>query len=379
MTGKTAGVREWLSEVDREGTQLQLTRRGRVLVGVVALLVALGWLYSPRQLNAVTAPAIAALLVGVASVWRADPETVDVNAPRSGVPGETRRLTIDLSGSGLVTVGVDVPEGVSPAVEGVSPGGRLERTVTLPARVSVPMELTERGVYELDPVALRIHGPLGLVERRPDSVAGVELVAYPRRFDLTQPAAASGQLHARHDIARQEFDRVREYRPGDPLRRVDWKTSAKRGALHVVEFADRAGQQSVTVAGVAASGNADLMARTVATLAESALDAGLDVGVVVPAGRREPDSGPDHREQLLRLLARTGPSTTAEGYTAVPSDVSEHEGDILVDAGDPRIKRGPRETRVRTAYGTFSLSELRADHKGTDRARGETDTGEVSA
>jgi len=371
MTGMRTRVRAWLSG-DGE-SELRLTRRGRALVGIVVVLVVLGWRYSPRQLNAVTAPAIAALLAGVVSVWRAECKTVAVNEPRPGVPGESRTVTVDLEGSGLVTVGLDIPEGL--AVDGdESPDGtRVETTVTLPARIEWNVELTERGVYELGPLEMRVHGPLGLVERRIDRTDGTELAAYPERFDLTQPAAASGQLHARHDVARQEFDRVREYQPGDPLRRVDWKTSAKRGDLHVVEFADRAGQQSVRIAGVAASGNADRMAETVATLAESALDAGLDVGVVVPAGRCEPDSGPDHRERLLRLLARTGPSTEADGYTAIPSDISEHEGDILVDAGDPRIKRGPRETRVRTAYGSFPLGELRAGgaESGDDTAGSE--------
>jgi uncharacterized protein (DUF58 family) len=381
MTGTTEPARAWLAGT--ESPHLQLTRRGRVLVGFVAVVVALGWWYSPRQLNAVATPAIAALLAGVVSVWRADCETVEVSDPPPGVPGETRTVAVDIDGSGLVTVGFDVPEGLEPVDEGGQTGRRLERTVTLPARIEWSLTVTERGIYELDPISMRVHGPLGLVERRLDSEAGPELVAYPRRFELTQPAAASGQLHARHDVARQEFDRVREYQPGDPLRRVDWKTSAKRDDLHVVAFADRAGQQSVTIAGVAASGNADMMARTVATLAESTLEQGLDVGVVVPAGRCEPDSGPAHREKLLRLLARTGPSTGADGYTVVPSDVTEHEGDILVDAGDPRIKRGPRETRIRTAYSSYPLGELRAEHDDPDgtasRAQNGVETEEAGA
>ncbi|ERH09443.1 MAG: conserved repeat domain protein [halophilic archaeon J07HX64] len=234
--------------------------------------------------------------------------------------------------------------------------------MTLPETVEWTVSPADRGVYELGPLEMRVHGPLGLVERPVRETASAELVVYPRRYDLTEPAAASGELHTRQQTVTQEFDRVREYNPGDPLRKVDWKSSAKHSDLHVVEFSEHAGQEAVVIVGVAANTAVDRMARTVATLAEAALDAGLDVGVTVPAGHCEPDSGPAHRERLLRLLARTGPSTRASDYTTATTGVTDGV-DIVVDASDEPIRDGPWEPTVRTAHDSYSLGELRAGER----------------
>jgi uncharacterized protein (DUF58 family) len=350
----------------RNGPNPRLTRRGWGLVVVVAGLVVLGWQYSPRQINAVAAPALVALLVGLFSVRRARCPTVEVRSPPPGVPGEERTLSLSLEGRGLATVDVDLPEGMSLTDETTD----APVTVRLPATVEWTVSLDQRGIYSVGPLAVTFHGPLGLVEQSAGETSAVEVVAYPRRFDLTEPAAARGELHSRPDVVTQEFDRIREYRPGDPLRRVDWKSSAKHRDLHVVEFADRAGREAVVVGGVAIRGTDDGMARAVATLAEAALDAGLDVGIVVPAGRCEPDSGADHRERLLRLLARTGPNARTEEFSLSGGDISQQEADIVVDAGDPLIRERGADPRVRTAYGSYALGEL--------RSTGDSATGEVS-
>lgn len=331
------------------------------MVVVVTGLVALGWRYSPRQINAVAAPALVALVVGVVSVRRARCPDVEVRSPPPGVPGDERTLSVSLSGRGLATVAIDLPDGVSLADEAAD----REMAVRLPATVEWTVSLEQRGIHSVGPLDATFHGPLGLVEQSVGDAAEVEVVAYPRRFDLTEPAAARGELHSRPDVVTQEFDRIREYRPGDPLRRVDWKSSAKHRDLHVVEFADRAGKEAVVVGGVAIRETDDQMARAVATLAEAALDAGLDVGIVVPAGRCEPDSGADHRERLLRLLARTGPNARTEEFSLSQGDISQQEADIVVDAGDPLIRERGADPRVRTAYGSYSLAELRSTGDST--------------
>jgi len=340
--------------------RFRLTRRGWVLAGLMVLLVLLGWQYGSRQINTVAVPVLAALVVGVVRVRRASCESVTLSTPPPCVPGEDRTLVVELEGRGLATVTLDVPEGVSLA-DGATDA---ETTSTLPTTVEWTIRPLSRGIYELGPLDVRIHGPLGLVERQVTRRPETELVVHPRRIDLTHPTAAKGELHTRPDVVTQEFDHIREYAPGDPLRRIDWKSSAKHDDIHVVEFSERAGEQALVIAGVAARGADDRMTSVVATLAEAALDAGIDVGVVVPDGRCPPDNGPAHRKQLLRLLARTGPSTEAEGYTV--TDSIDEETDIVVDAGDPLIARGSREPTVRTAYDTYSVAELSGGSGGGD-------------
>jgi len=296
-----------------------------------------------------------ALVVGAVSVWRGECRVAGVDEPPPAVPGEGRALVVEVEGRGLATLDLALDEGI--AVD-----GDTAQTVSPPETVTWELSPTDRGIYRLDCLAVRVHGPFGLVGSCSEHELGVELAVYPRRYDLDGPAAASGSLHPRDRGVDQEFDRVREYTPGDPLRRVDWNASARHGDLHVVEFDRQAGTETLVVGGIAARGTADKMARAVRTLAESALDAGLDVGVVVPAGRLDPDSGPAHRDRIRRLLARTGPSTRAGSYTVERAD---HEADVLVDAGDPLVRRRSRDPTVRTPEGSYSLWELRSGSEVT--------------
>lgn len=327
-----------------------LTSRGRGAVALVLLSSVLGWRYGPRELNAVASPVAAVVLLGVVGVWRADLRGVELASPDPGTPGDTRKLVAEVDGSGLATLVLRLPDGVR------GPGGdaRLETTVSLPGTVEWPVDLSERGLYEVGPVRVRLRDPLGLVARTVRAPVTTEVVVHPAREPLDRSAGGLGSLRGLSDPARQEFAFVREYQPGDPVQQVDWKSSAKHDELHVVEFTASDGPGSVTVAGEAADGMADTMARLVATLVDTALEDDLQVGVAVPAGRVPPGSGPTHRRQVLRLLARTGP-----GETAQPGDTP----DVVVRAGDPHLREGAgsRETTLRTSAGSHSLAS------GTDR------------
>jgi uncharacterized protein (DUF58 family) len=72
---------------------------------------------------------------------------------------------------------------------------------------------------------------------------GGELLVYPARGVLSRaPASAGKPVAARAGVQSitghltEEFRSLREYHPGDSLRRVHWRASAHRGALHVREL-----------------------------------------------------------------------------------------------------------------------------------------------
>jgi uncharacterized protein (DUF58 family) len=138
---------------------------------------------------------------------------------------------------------------------------------------------------------------------------------------------------------RQEFDRLREYEPGDPLKNVHWKSSAKRDDLLVMEFAAAEQQETIDIAAEATKGHADEMAAAATTLALHALEAGLTVGLTVPDGTIRPGEGDEHRKALLRLLARTGaghlPAETRTGADIV----------VTVDSVGRTVRLADREQR----------------------------------
>lgn len=287
---------------------MRLTRRGRAVVLVVLAAVGMAWAFGPRSLNAVAAPAIAALLVGAWQVRRAPEPTLTADRVRSGSPGEERTLRLRVDGRGVADVDVEVPAGL---------GGRHNgETVPLPTTVELPLSFQSRGVYDLEDVAVHTRDALGLLAE-PHALDPTETVlVYPPVYRLAGHARLERLFADETRAERQEFDRLREYVPGDPLRNVHWKSSAKYDDYMVMEFAPTRRNETVRIAATAEPGGADAMARAAASLTVRAIRAGLDVAVHAPAGDLPAGGGEDHRENALRLLARTGPGTVPDGVLA---------------------------------------------------------------
>jgi uncharacterized protein (DUF58 family) len=158
-----------------------------------------------------------------------------------------------------------------------------------------------------------------------------QVVVYPTIYQLEGARELVEETLGAIDIERREFDALREYAPGDPLRDVHWKTTAKQPTdIFVTEFTDRQFDEEIVIAASGEEANADAMAAAAASIAVMALDQGLAVGLHVPFAQRRPDQGQTHRERLLETLART----TAEG---VPPGTHD-SADISVKATDSGVE-----------------------------------------
>lgn len=299
-----------------------LTRRGWTAVAVVVLSVGLAWSFGERSLNAVAAPTVAALVVAAVSIRRADPPTVTVEDPRAGFPGETRTISVTVEGEGIARIRQSVPAGLS--------GQAVDVTGPLPRSFDHAVTLDARGVYELGPPEVRQRDPLGLLERRVPTETTAQLVVYPQVYVLSDPTLG-GVLADPMTAERQEFDRLREYVSGDPLKNVHWKSSAKYDEFLVMEFAPTERTETLRIAAEAEPGGADRMAGAAATLADAALAVDLKVELLVPDGHLPAGTGETHRENVMRLLATTGHGSV-DG-----TDLAE--ADVAIDAG-------PRSTVV---------------------------------
>ncbi len=311
-----------------------LTRRGWTAVVGVVLAVVLAWSFGERSLNAVATPTLAALAVAGVVLWRADPPTITFEELRAGFPGETRALSFRVDGDGLARVSHSLPAGLA--------GRPVDETGPLPRSFDQEMTLESRGVYELGPPEIRQRDPLGLIERRAEADASARLVVYPQVYRLADPTLG-GVLADPMTTERQEFDRLREYVPGDPLKNVHWKSSAKHDDFLVMEFAPTERSETLRIAGEAHDEGADRMAGATATLTEAALEAGLTVELWVPDGHLPPGTGEAHRENAMRLLATTGPGSLDEAARA--------DADVVVTTG-------PEETDIRLPEGQRTFGSL---------------------
>jgi len=118
---------------------------------------------------------------------------------------------------------------------------QTDAIVTLPAatewsRYEWPCVPRKRGNYPIETVYLEAASPFGLWAHRAVARVASELRVYPNLFTERKQLAAlflnrgSLGLHAQRQIGKgRDFEKLREYIPGDSFDEVHWKATAKRG------------------------------------------------------------------------------------------------------------------------------------------------------
>jgi uncharacterized protein (DUF58 family) len=220
-----------------------MTRRGwlTLLLGAATYVVA--WLFGVKALYPVATGLVLAPIAAVGWVWlAAGPMRLQRRAGK-GV----------LLEGGDVWVGLDVqPESRIPAAgiaitETIARFGdqvtTLSRTGT-GYRGTYVLERVPRGRYVVEQARATVDDPFGLARMDVELDARGSLLVYPRLVPLDRLFSESG-AHAqdgRRLLLRRpsgfDLHSVREYEQGESLRKVHWKTTARRGQLMVKELED---------------------------------------------------------------------------------------------------------------------------------------------
>lgn len=329
---------EDLVEVDREATN-----RWFGITAIALLMVGLGLM--------VTSPAL--VVGGVVAVWYAvyyrlpsDPApqlrlTREVDTP-TPTPGEEVTVTLAVENVGSSTVAdLRLIDGVPPALTVDDGSPRLATALRPGQRATIAYRVTaRRGYHGFDPVDVIVRDIAGRVQVTYEASVESILRCEPDPEPIEPPllrqltARVSGRIETTRGGPGVEFHAVREYRPGDPLNRIDWSRKARTGELATVEF--RREQMATVVlvidvrpqAYVAPAGDdvpaAEHGIDAAASLFFSLLDAGDRVGVTTLGARTcwlPPDIGSDHRTHGRTLfaahpsLSSTPPSDTVSVAT----------------------------------------------------------------
>ena len=193
-----------------------------------------------------------------------------------------------------------------------------------PDRVSISHIVVskKRGEYTLGPLRLRVSDPLGFFRFNCDYPITSQLVVLPRPLHVpdlyTRPTGGLGEHQFEGAGAKgtgTDFAGVREYHPGDELKRVHWRSLAKHGRLNVIEFEHGRGDDAViavdlkegTETGSGCYTSLEYAARIAAGLSEQILTLGgtiklASAGLEGPAA--VPGRGLDHLHIVLDVLAR---------------------------------------------------------------------------
>ena len=178
-------------------------------------------------------------------------------------------------------------------------------------RVQIAFTPTQRGLQHLPTMTAETRFPLGTFRVWTYWRPAAQLLVYPRPeahpppLPPGQPRAGGASHSTPH--ASGEFDGVRPYRRGDPLKRVAWKKSVKSD-----ELVSRDSQQAqrhelwldyaqVGSLGGSWGGEAKLSRLCAWVLLADAL--GLDYGLRLPAQEVAPSAGEAHRRRCLEALA----------------------------------------------------------------------------
>ena len=146
-------------------------------------------------------------------------------------------LTVTLSGAGLVELAVPLPRGIE-LVDGPSPLA-LRLVSGRPETIELRLRCTQLGVYSLGEALVRAHDRFGLHTWEGRRKAALWLKVFPRPELLGDPLApletqaSAGNYAARSAGDGIEFADLRAYVPGDRVRNVNWRASARRGELWV--------------------------------------------------------------------------------------------------------------------------------------------------
>ncbi|GAB4505708.1 MAG: DUF58 domain-containing protein [Anaerolineales bacterium] len=336
-----------------------MPRAAFLIFALSALLVA-GLATMHSGLLALSMPLFVYLLAGL---WQA-PQNAYLTVHRTlskgrVAPNEEVQVTLDVTNSGPDLSELLLEDRFPPSL--TLRFGTPRRLLSLKRGASCSWTYTvkgPRGSYPFEAVHVEAADPFGLrpvcqeVHLRSDLFIfppAAPLKRIPLRTRTTRPVA--GAIPARVGGPGVEFFGLREYRPGDPPRWINWRASAHNDELFTNEFQ----QERVTDVGIVLDGREktnsfpagrslfEYSVLAAAALAEAFLGQGNRVGLL-HYGRyidwTLPGYGKVQRERILQALAhaRPGGSSVFSGLEYIPVRFfPAHSQVVLVsplDAGD---------------------------------------------
>ena len=329
-----------------------LTTRGRFLLLTGLCLAALAALLGQRDMLRaavflIALPVMAGLLVARTRYRLSCSRLLDPARVPAGVTADVR---LRLENVSRLPSGVLLMEDALPYALGRRPRFVLDRVPPQVVRqVSYPVRADVRGRYRLGPLSVRLTDPFGLSSVTRSFSAVDDLVVTPAvtplpRISLGGDWATGGDTSTRMLAASGSDDATtREYRHGDDLRKVHWRSTARVGELMVRQEEHRLQSRSTLLLdGRAASHRGDgpgssfeWAVSATASIASSLVQQGFGLRLLAETGRDLlPPSGQVTEGVILEVLAGVGTSR-ATGLASATQELhrSGLEGALIAVLG----------------------------------------------
>lgn len=260
-------------------------------LSAVGLLTAL--VFARPEVVALTAPFLLALAAGLALATPPRFTAEVILESTRALEGDELPAQVELEATTPVDRldlylrlprGVQLADGLNPTELRLAAGERRTLELTLLA--------SHWGGHVLGPVYLRVFDPLGFLSWESTVDARQELRVYPREDALRRVLSPrETQLSSGDEVSRQkgegiEFADLRRFAAGDPVRRINWRASARRGELWVSESHPERNTDVILFVDAFAEarrggeGTLDLAARATAAIADAYVGRRDRVGLI---------------------------------------------------------------------------------------------------
>ena len=347
-----------------------LTTRGRCLLAAGLALSLCALVLGQRDLLRAGVFLTALPLCSVAVVSRTRYRlacTRRVDPPRVAA-GQPATVRLRLDNVSRLPSGVLLMEDALPYALGGRPRFVLDRVAPQTGRdVSYPVRADVRGRYVIGPLSVRLADPFGLCELTRSFTSVEHLVVTP----VVQPLppvslggawAAGGEVSARAVAAGGSDDAAtREYRHGDDLRKVHWRSTARVGEL-MVRREEQPFQSRATVVldgrrqahrGDGPASSYEYAVSAAASIGVSLLRAGYQLRLLAETGQ---DLGPPQHllsePVLLDALALAQTSRAASLTPVVERLRGGSDGAVIAVLGLLDAPDAERLARLRAGAGT---------------------------
>jgi uncharacterized protein (DUF58 family) len=311
-----------------------LSARGRCMLGLGLGVYIAAWAFGSRPLYPVATGLL--LVVAVAWIWvrlATRPFRIQRGwGDSEHVEGDDVPVVVELTASGSV-----LPAAAT-LVERVGRLGEQRHRLRRHGRrlsVRYVLEALPRGRYAFEDVRVDLADPFALESASISLPPPGALLVYPRLVRLQRLFSESG-THS-HDGRRLllrrhsgfELHGVREYAQGESLRRVHWRSTARRGELMVKELEDAPRDEIAVLldadAAAVVGESFNVQVRAAGSILESYVRRGRRAVLVVNSERRDVQQvhspAADWR-RALELLAAAEPS----GVASAARVLAEHDG-----------------------------------------------------
>ena len=193
------------------------------------------------------------------------------------------------------------------AIQAVSPeaGDCTDIQAENSAQLALTQPTFQRGWITMDPFRIENRYPLGLFRAWSVIIPDARCLVYPMPAPNPPPLPKTGhgEIGASHKGEGEHLHGLREYKPGDPLRRIAWRTSARHQKLYSREMESPIEEACELNWYLMGGGDTEHKLSVLTAWLLRAERRQIPYSLEMPGAALPADLGEDHRNACLEILA----------------------------------------------------------------------------